>query len=294
MSIPLKYRKLTKEAVAGLEEKLKTASDLVGVPLTFVDTTAEIYAATAAISETEPEKIKDLADYGTYLIEALKPLVATEIGKEAVANMFKKSDGKVRFIVKGKEVSLEDYWIFDDQGLGIEIREDAIGAWSGYYSVEALEKTIDAPLDGAAISLKQRLSLVNVQPEIDAALKSASAAYGKDLIWDPDYANLWKWLVDNGDQYANKSSNLGNVIRDYVVFFTDIFKEFIANPDNKEAMQDKLTTNKLGFSLQHKDAPGYVQWSWEDGKLTMDTKGGYFGCWLTTSYYSLELLEATF
>jgi len=290
----LKLRKITKEAVAGLEEKLKTASDLVGVPLVFVDTTPEIYTATAAISESEPEKIKTLPAYGDYLIAAIKTTIADAVGKESLANMFTKTDGKIRFIVKGKEVGLADYWIFDDQGLGIEVRVDSLGCWSGYYSAEALEKIIIAPLDGAALSLKQRRNIEKNQPAIDAAIKSASAAYGKDLIWDPDYGKLFQWLVDNGDSYGKNTHNLGNVLKDYAVFFTDVFKQFIANPDNKEAMEEKLTTNKLVFHLLPKDAAGAVKWSWEDGKLTMDAKGGSFGCWLTTSYYSLPLLEGTF
>jgi len=292
MSIPLKHRKVIKEAIAGFEERLKEASTVSGVELKFVDNTAEIYAAMAAIGESEPDKLKYLPDYASYLVEAVKELARDDVGKEGLANLFNSTGGNVKFLVRDKSASLTQYWVADSSAFGIEIREDSLGCWSTYYSTEALEKIATVAVEGVAISLTQRKNLKKVEPEIAAAIAKVSAAYGSELTWDPEYGRLWNWLVEYGDGYAT-SKNLGNATRDYVVFFADSLAEFVANPDNKEALQEKLTSNKLGFTYLPKAHPKDVNWAWDGGKLTLEVVGGAFGYWISSSYYSSDKLEAT-
>lgn len=77
---------------------------------------------------------------------------------------------------------------------------------------------------------------------------SPELAYGAELKWEPDYGRLWTWLVENDDEMA-KSTSLGNKVLSYVEFFVEQFIKFIQDPDNKEAMQEKLTTNKVSSAF---------------------------------------------
>jgi len=295
MSIPLKFRKLIKEAVAGFEEHLKAASTICGTTLQFVDNTTEIFTAAMATSEEAAEYIKSLPDYGQYMIDAFKSMTEDDLGKEALTNLVTLAGGKVKFIIRDPSVSLTDYWVVDSTGFGIEIRSDSIGYWGGYYSAENLQKLATVATEGAAMPLAQRRNLKELEGEISAAMKKLSAVYGGDLTWDPDYGKLWTWLKENDDQYAGDPGwyNLGKPVRDYVVFLSDTLGEFMSNDDNKEALKDKCTTNKLGFSYLPKGYSEYVNWAWVDGKLCLEVVGGSFACWITTGYYSLEKLEAT-
>jgi len=295
MSIPLKYRKVIKEAVAGLEERLKEASAISGVTLTFEDNTSEIYAAMAAVDESEPDKLKYLPDYGTLMVDAFKTVATDDIGKEGLASLLNSAGGKVKFIIHPPSATLENYWVVDSTGFGIEIRSDSLGAWPGYYSADLIGKLASVQTEGAQMSLMQRKNLAEVEGDIAAAMKKVSEAFGSELTWDPDYGKLWNWLVENADPYSVSDgwNNLGTAVSNYVTFFSDTLTEFLGNPDNKEAVQDKLTTKKLGFAYLPKSVDKDVEWAWVDGKLCLEVKAGAFGYWITTSYYSLDKLEAT-
>jgi len=262
--------------------------------LVFVDNTADLYAAMAKVEESEPEKLKEMPSYGAYMIDAFKELTQDDLGKEGLADFLTSVGGKVKFIIFDPSVSLSNYWTKESDALGIEIRSDSFGCWGGYYSAEYLEKLVTLPIEGVTISLTQRRSLKLVEGEIAAAMKKVSDAFGSELTWEPNYGKLWNWLVENSDAYSKENSYpLGNAIRDYVVFFSDTLTEFLGNADNKEAVQEKLTAKKLGFVYLPKTHPDYVNWAWDDGKLCLQIVGDRFGCWITTSYYSLENLEAT-
>jgi len=290
MSIPLKYRKVIKESVAAFDEKLKEASTLAGVTLIFVDTTAEMYAAMAAVGADEPDKFKYLVDYGDLVVTAFKEICADDVGREGLAGYLNKVGGQVKFVMRDPSVSLVDYWVIDSTGLGLEIRSDALGAWTGYYTAEGLGNKIPMSFQGADLPLSQRKKLKELDGEIQASMKAASAAFGAEITWDPNYGKLWTWLVENGDPYASNDGWkwMATGVRDYVAFFSETFIEFISNPDNKEAIQEKMTAKKFGFRYLPKDHPDYVAWAWQDGVLQMDVVGNAFGYWLTTSYYSLE------
>jgi len=295
MSIPLKYRKVIKEALPALEGHLKEASELIGAPIVFEDNTAAIYAATAAVSEDEPEKMKYLPDYGSYLLEAIKTTASDDIGKESLAALFNSVGGKVKFLIRDPSVSLSDYYKLEDNAFGIEIRSDALGAWGGYYSAEYLQKLATSQIEGASMSLAQRKNLKEAEGDINTSMQKVSKAFGSELQWDPDYGKLWNFLVANSEKYVDDPewNPLGRKVKEYVEFFSDTLAEFLGNPDNKEAVEEKLTAKKLGFSYLPANHSADVDWAWEDGKLCLQVKGGSFGCWITTSYYSLEKLEAT-
>jgi hypothetical protein len=220
-------------------------------------------------------------------------LCSDEVSKEALQTILNSCGGKVKFIWLDPEGTVSRYWIWDDSSFQIETRVDSLGCWTGYYTAEALSSKASVSWNGASVGVAQRKNLNAVEEEIQGFMKKASEAYGSEISWNPDYAKLHAWLVENDDQYA-KSESLGNIIRDYVQFFTETFIKFIENADNKEAIQEKMTTPRFGFAYLPKDYPEYVKWAWgEDGALLMEVVGAAFGYWITESYYSLDKLEAT-
>jgi len=64
------------------------------------------------------------------------------------------------------------------------------------------------------------------------------------------------------------------------------FDEFCKDPDNKEALQEVLTTGKVGLRFGETSD---TYWVIEDGTLWMETQPNYFGSYL--SYYDKDRLE---
>jgi len=291
-TIPLATRKVIKEAVAGFNEKLKEASELVGVTLTWEDKSTELYEAVIA-GGADAASIKELPSYAGYMVDAFKELSNEELGKEVLTNIFSKNNGKVEFVIRDPTVSLSDYFSWNDSAFQIEIRSDGLGYWGGYYNADAIRTKATCEWNGHMVGLAQKKKLQEVEPQIAAAMKKASDAYGSEIRWDPDYSKLWSWLVETGDPGA-KAQGLGDTILLYVEFFVDTFSKFIEDADNKEAIQGKMTTPRFGFRYLPSSHPDYVNWAWgDDGSLLLDVVGAAFGSWISESYYSLANLEAT-
>jgi len=294
MSIPLKDRKIIKEAVAGFQEKLKEAGDLVGVELKWEDQSPEWYKEALAAS-ANVETLKHIPMYGRCLLEVFKEVSADEIGKKAIQDMMK--DRKVEFIIRNPDFYIRDYFIWTPTALQIEVRSDSCGNWETYYSVEnfiADTKQFTCQIDGHTFAMKHKKNFLENKPKIEEEMKKASAAYGSDLKWDPDYTKLRNWLLENEDPAIEKE-NLGNNIFSYVQFMVEQFNNFIKDADNKEAVQEKLDPSKrFGFVYWPENRSGDVTWAWDDdGAFCMGVKGKCFGYWITESYYSQSAIEAT-
>jgi len=255
MSLPLKARKLIKEAAAGFEEKLAKVSAVTGVPLTFVDNLAELYAAVNEVDASKVDKLAGLHYYADYMLEAFTELCKDEAGKEAAADILNSSGGKVKFIWRDASVSLTEYYLWDETAFQIELRSYSIGCWSTSYNDVAIQKKATVKFGGGTVGFLHKKKFLDNVPKIEKAMKAVSDAYGSEIKWDPDYTQLWNWLVANGDKIVGQD-NLGNNVFNYVEFISEKFIEFIKDPDNKEAIQEKLTTPRFGFKyLEKKTMP---------------------------------------
>jgi len=295
MSIPLKDRKIIKEAVAAFQGKLKEAGDLVGVELKWDDQSAEWYTASAA-ANAKVELLVSMPMYGKCLVAVFTEVGKDDIGKKAIQDLM--ATRKVEFIIRTGDFYIRDYFIWTDTALQIEVKAEGCGWWEGYYSVENFikdAKTAVCHMDGHTFALKHKKNYLENKPKIEAAVKKASAAYGADLTWNPDYTKLRDWMMECQDPANDKENVMGNQITSYVEFLVEEFITFIKNPDNKEAIEEKLNDSKrLGFVYWPENKSGDVTWAWgDDGALCLGVKGKCFGYWITSSYYSQAGLEAT-
>jgi len=282
MSIPLGARKAIKESVPKAEAALKQAGEAVGETLIFTDNTAELWAG---LGESYQSQLADwFPKYYEILATVFQEFAKDPLRLATLKERLKKVGGKVLVTIADAN-GPDNYFLFKDDGLHIEVKQSYWGSWMSYFSVEALEKQLNVEWAGHTLALPVRKNINEAIPKIGEQMARASAAYGAELKFDTDGL---------GALYSHAGSDAGTDFGDKVVLyakhFADIFSEFVKNPDNKEAVQGALKTNKIGFQLDS-DSAKDVYWIWKDGSLLIQVKKGYFGSWL--SYYTGAALEAT-
>jgi hypothetical protein len=282
MSIPLAARKAIKEAVPKGEAALKKAGEAVGETLVFTDNTAELWTA---LGESYQGKLAEgFPVYYETLATVFQEFAKDPLRLAALKDRLKKVGGKVLISIADSNAA-DNYFLFKTDALHIDVKQSYWGSWMTYYSAAALEKQLDNEWAGHKLPLAVRKNIDNAMPQIADQMKSASAAYGAELKFDTEGL---------GALYSHVGSRAGEDFGDKVVAyakqFATTFSEFVKNPDNKEAIQGALKTNKIGFQLAA-DSAEDKYWIWEGGSLLMQVKAGYFGSW--HSYYGTSQLEAT-
>jgi len=285
--IPLKTRKSIKTALEKGDAAIKKASAAFGKELTFVDNTSDLFEALKAANKSE-DWLFGLGDYIVPYIEQFTKVMCdfckNADNKEQLEAELITAKFGVRLDPRtGEDASSGDrYWVVDEGVLWVETKPDWFGSYLSYYDEDRLSKI----LGGAdSMSLNTRKSLRAAQVEIDKCMQKASKCFGAELTWVDNYQTLhdaWKASGKSQD-YLN---DLGTTIKAYPAQLVTTFEEFCKDADNKEALQEVLTTGKVGVRFAEQ-ADTY--WVIEDGTLWMETQPSYFGSYL--SYYDKDRLE---
>jgi len=137
----------------------------------------------------------------------------------------------------------------------------------------------------AKIPLKTRKSIKAALEKAEQHSKKASSAFGKELTFVDNTAELFEKL-----QAAGKSEDylfqMGDTVATYLEQFSKTMQEFCKNASNKEQLEAELTTGKFGLKITDTDTNEY--WRLEEGTLWMLTSTGYFGSYL--SYFDIDRL----
>jgi len=80
----------------------------------------------------------------------------------------------------------------------------------------------------------------------------------------------------------------GDVLVVYPTQLAKAFAIFCKDADNKEALEEVITTGKVGVRIVD-SSKSDVYWAIEEGVLWMETKEGWFGSYM--DYYNAESLE---
>jgi len=81
---------------------------------------------------------------------------------------------------------------------------------------------------------------------------------------------------------------LGEPLLNYPTQLSKAMAQFCKDADNKEALEEVLTTGKIGVRIVD-NSKNDVYWFIEEGTLWMETKEGWFGGYMDS--YSSDLLE---
>jgi hypothetical protein len=282
MAIPLAARKAIKESVPKAEAALKQAGDAIGEPLVFTDNTPALW--TGLGESYQGALAANFHVYYEKLATVFKEFSTDPLRLSTLKERIKKVGGKV-LVTLVDDSSPDNYFQFKDDALHIEVKASYFGSWIDYYSAAALEKQLSVSWNSHSLSLEAQKNINKAIPQVAEHMKRASSAYGAELKFDVE--GLGALYAHVGDRAGE---DFGDKVVDYAKTFADTFSEFVKNPDNKEAIQGALKTNKIGFQLDA-DSASDVYWVWKDGSLLMQVKPGYFGSWL--SYFSTSALEAT-
>jgi len=264
MSIPLKVRKIIKEATTKCEESLKKAGDSVGVTLTFIDNLAEVHGI------LEDELVEHVPAYFAQLEVVFAEFAAQETRKESLVECLTKVGGKVGLRI----VSADVYYEIDGDGFWLAATKSSFGSWLSYWDSPRLELLLQATLDGHPVPLIVKRSLVEALPVIQGHVTRASAAYGQTIVWAVDHGEAWQHLQETDPAAFGLNASL------YAEQFANMFISFISSPDNKEAVMDTWKTSQLKFNVDPASS-GYTYWKWKDGDLYFDISPSYYGLWIS-------------
>jgi len=281
-SMPLNTRKSLKQAQPVIDKHVQQASKAFGKELTWVDNYQELF-----------DKLKANGKGDDYLWSLGEPLekYAEQIAK-GLTEFCKNNDNKEQLeaeLTTGKVgVRLVDgddeYWRLENGTLWMETKPGWFGSYLDYYDAPRLTTKLGK---SDSMPLNTRKSLKEAQGKIAKSVQEASKAFGKELTWVDNYQELFDKLKANGkgDDYLWK---LGEPLEKYAEQLAKAFANFCKDADNKEALEEVITSGKVGVRLV--DASKQDEyWGIEDGTLWMESKEGWFGSYL--DYYDSERLE---
>jgi hypothetical protein len=279
--IPLKSRKAIKEAVPLVEAELARASQAIGVTLSFIDNTGDLFEALESKAESlGPELPKYFAEVTKTFTEFAK----NEVRKEALQEALNLVGGKVRLVIVPSSTN-DLYFVFTADELQIQAKANYWGSYLSYFNQDYLEAGMKVEYHGVKMPLEVKRKIVEAIPNVNREIKRASDTYGAELTWEVDYGKLVTFVGES------KAKELNTHLVAYAKQFADAFGAFVsADADNKEAVQEIFTANIVGFDYADSSASD-AYWVWKDGSLLMQIKANYFGSYL--SYFNGEYLEKT-
>jgi len=283
-AMALNTRKSLKAAQREIDQAMRDASAIFGKELVWVDNFQELY-----------DRLKKANKSDDWLWKLGEPLQAyPKRAAKTFAEFCKDVDNKeqleaelssgkigVRIVDNSKN---DAYWCIEDGVLWMETKEGWFGGYMDSYNNECLATKLGK---SDSMPLNTRKSLKSVQPKIDALLKTVSTSFGKELQWIDNYQELYDKL-----KKANKSEDwlwkLGEPLLNYPTQLAKAMAQFCKDADNKEALEEVLTTGKIGVRIVD-NSKNDAYWFIEEGTLWMETKEGWFGGYIDS--YSPDLLE---
>jgi len=124
-----------------------------------------------------------------------------------------------------------------------------------------------------SMPLNTRKSLKDAQGKVDKAMQAASKSFGKELSWVDNYQEIFDKLKTSGWTDSNLFE-LGNYIVYYPEQLAKTFEKFCKDNDNREALEEVLTSGKVGVRLVEANEKW---WNIQDGCLWMESTIYQFG-----------------
>jgi len=218
--------------------------------------------------------------YAVQLVKAFETFNKNEDNKEQLQAELTSGKVGVRIVDSSKN---DEYWSIEEGVLWMETKEGWFGSYMDNYNAELLEKKLGK---SDTMPLLTRKSLKEVQSKIDAAMKQASTAYGKELIFIDNFQEIYDKLSKTKNE--DWLHHLGERILSYPNQLSKAFADFCKDTDNKEALEEVLTTGKVGVRIVDNSAHDKY-WAIEDGVLWMETKEGWFSSYMDN--YNADSLE---
>jgi len=289
--IPLKSRKSIKAFQEKAATQLQKCSKAFGKELCLIDNTADLFQELQAAGKSEDY----LFEVGSQMAPYIEQF--TRVMEEFCANVDNKEQleaelitAKVGIRMDPRKVVDEDepkpdsrYWVIEDGVLWMETTPQYFASYISYYDKDRLLAILGST---DSMPLNTRKSLKDGRTKIDALMKKVSTAFGSEIAWVDNAQEIYDKLKD---PEVGKSQeylfNLGNVILEYAKQFAATMEAFCKDADNKEALQEVLTTGKAG--VRFGEAENY--WAIDDGTLWMEAQPRYFGSYM--SYYDSDRLE---
>jgi len=283
-SMPLNTRKSLKSVASKIDAAVQDASKAFGKELVWVDNYQELY-----------DKLKKHGKGDDYLWNLGNPILSYPVrAAKTLADFCKDSDNREQLeaeLSSGKigvrlvESSKQDvYWCIEDGILWMESKEGWFGSYIDNYNSENLGTKLGK---SDSMPLLTRKSLKVASAKINDHIRAASTAFGKELQWVDNYQELYDKLKKHGkgDDWLWK---LGEYVAVYPAQLAKAFAVFCKDADNKEALEEVITTGKVGVRIVD-SSKSDVYWEIEEGVLWMETKEGWFSSYIDN--YNSERLE---
>jgi len=283
-SMPLNTRKSLKSVAAKIDEAVRDASKAFGKELVWVDNYQELF-----------DKLKKSGKSDDWLWNLGVPLLTyPQKAAKTLAEFCKDSDNREqlegelssgKFGVRLVESSKSDvYWAIEDGVLWMETKEGWFGSYIDYYNAENLGTKLGK---SDSMPLLTRKSLKNASTKINDLLSAVSTSFGKELQWIDNNQELYDKLKKSGKS-EDWLWKFGDVLVVYPTQLAKAFAIFCKDADNKEALEEVITTGKVGVRIVD-SSKSDVYWAIEEGVLWMETKEGWFSSYIDN--YNSERLE---
>jgi len=283
-AMALNTRKSLKAAQREIDQAMRDASAIFGKELVWVDNFQELYDRLKKANKSDDWLWKlgePLQSYPKRAAKTFAEFCKDVDNKEQLEAELSSGKIGVRIVDNNKN---DAYWCIEDGVLWMETKEGWFGGYMDSYNNECLATKLGK---SDSMPLNTRKSLKSVQPKIDALLKTVSTSFGKELQWIDNYQELYDKL-----KKANKSEDwlwkLGEPLLNYPTQLAKAMAQFCKDADNKEALEEVLTTGKIGVRIVD-NSKNDAYWFIEEGTLWMETKEGWFGGYIDS--YSPDLLE---
>jgi len=256
---------------------MKKASQAFGKELSLVDNTSELYEKLVAASWNE----STLFEMGDYFAPYFEKFAATMVefcksadNKEQLEVELTTGKVGVRFVEEN-----EKWWVLDEGVLWMECAVYQFGSsYINNYDTAKLASTLGK---SDSMPLNTRKNLKEAQTKIDKAIAAASKAFGKELSWVDNYQELYDRLKKEN---WNETTlfELGNYLAYYPEQVQKTFEKFCKDTDNREALEEVLTSGKVGVRLV--EGSNDKWWTIVDGCLWMDALPYQFGSSYINNY----------
>jgi len=280
--MPLNTRKSLKAAQVNIDKSMQQISKAYGKEVTFIDNYQEIFNKL----KTGGRAIDYLFNLGDDLKEYAKQL------EKILAEFFKNSDNKEQLeteLTTGKigikflDEPPSNWWTMEDGTLFMETSTNYYGSnYLSYYSVDRLCRILGK---NDSMPLNTRKSLKAADVKIKKHMQDASKLYGKELQFVDNFQEIYDKLKAAG-RNTDYLFNFGDDLSEYARQCVTCFTQFCKDKDNVEALEEVLTSGKIGVRFGGDDE----YWVIDDGVLWMTATNNRFGT-SYLSYYNSDRLE---
>jgi len=179
----------------------------------------------------------------------------------------------------------QNFWIISDGTLSMGTKPNYFGSYMSYYDSDRLCKILGK---NDSMPLNTRKSLRAANEKITKFLTDASKLFGQTLTWVDTHQDIYDGLKAAG-KTQDFLFTIGDTISEYAKALSLAFTKFCKDNDNKEALQEVLTSGKIGLRFADPAKTADEFWVLADGVLWMEAKPNYFGSYM--SYYDSDRLE---